>query len=104
MALIKAVKEALWLSGLVRELKLEQKAITVFCDNQSALQLSKNQVFHERTKHIDIKVHFIRETGARRSVLVEKISTEDNAADMITKSLPSSKFSYCLELIRVLDT
>ena len=104
MALIEAVKEALWLSGLVREFKMEQKAITVFCDNQGALQLSKNQVFHERTKHIDIKVHFIRETVASGSILVEKISTEDNPADMIIKSLPSSKFSYCLELIGVLDT
>ena len=48
MALSEAVKEALWLLGLVKELKLKQQQITVFCDNQGALQLSKNQVFHER--------------------------------------------------------
>ena len=61
-------------------------------------------MFHERTEHIDIKVHFIRETVASGSILVEKISTEENPVDMITKSLPSSKFNYCLELIGVLDT
>ena len=68
MALTEAVKEALWLLGLVRELQLKQKAIAIFCDNQGALQLSKNQVFHERTKHIDIKVHFIHETMASGSI------------------------------------
>ena len=61
MALTEAVNEALWLSGLVRELKLEQKAITIFCDNQGALQLSKNQVFHERTKHMILRfILFVR--------------------------------------------
>ena len=59
MALTKAIKEALWLLGLVRELKIDQEQIVVFCDNQRVVQLSKNQVFHERTKHIDMKLHFI---------------------------------------------
>ena len=57
MALTEAIKEALWLYELVRELKADQQHISVFCDNQGAIQLSKNQVFHERTKHVDIKFH-----------------------------------------------
>ena len=59
MDLTQAIKEALWLLGLVREQRIDQDQIVVFCDNQGAVQLSKNQVFHERTKHIDIKLHFI---------------------------------------------
>ena len=90
--------------GLAEELKFGQEKITVFCDNQGAVQLSKNQVFHERTKHIDIKLHFIREVVARGSVRVDKVSTEDNPADMITKPLPSNKFEYCLDMVGVLKT
>ena len=102
MALTEAIKEALWLLGLVRELKIDQEQIVVFCDNHGAIQLSKNQVFHERTKHIDIKLHFIREIVAKGSILLKKVSTEENPVDMIIKPLPSGKFEYCLELICVL--
>ena len=103
MALTEAVKEALWLNGIARELRLQSHVITVYCDNQSAIHLSKNQVYHERTKHVDIKLHFIREIIANRLVLVEKISTEHNPSDMITKVLPSSKFFYCLDLIQLIE-
>ena len=76
----------------------------VFCDNQGAIQLSKNQVSHERTKHVDVKVHFIRDIIGKGAVLVKKVATEDNPADMITKPLPSNKFEYCLELVGLLET
>ena len=61
IALTEAVKEALWLRGIAQELKLQDQIIIVHCDNQSAIHLSKNQVYHERTKHVDIKLHFVRE-------------------------------------------
>ena len=59
IALTEAVKEALWLRGIAQELKLQDQIIIVHCDNQSAIHLSKNQVYHERTKHVDIKLHFV---------------------------------------------
>jgi len=101
IALTEVVKEALWLRGIARELKLQDHAITVHCDNQSAIHLSKNQVYHERTKHVDVKLHFVRETIAEGAMLVKKVSTEHNPYDMITKVLPSSKFFYCLDLINL---
>ena len=104
MALTEAIKEALWLYQLVRELKTDQQHISVFCDNQGAIQLSKNQGFHERTKHVDIKFHFIRDIVAEGIVIVKKVPTEENPTDKITKPLPSKKFEYCLELVGVLDT
>ncbi|KAH9649116.1 hypothetical protein KPL70_025868 [Citrus sinensis] len=58
-AATKAVKEALWLQGLMRELGVKQKIVTVYCDSSSALHLCRNPAHHERTKHIDIKLHFI---------------------------------------------
>ena len=101
MTLTKALKEALWLEGIARELNVQAKAITVLCDSQSAIQLSKQQVYHERTKYIDFKLHFVREVIARGSVLVEKISIDHNPSDMITKSLPSSKFFHCVNFIQL---
>lgn len=53
------VKEALRLQGLIEELGIKQNIITVYCDSSSALHLCKNLAHHERTKHIDIKLHFI---------------------------------------------
>ena len=51
-----AVKEAMWLKGILNELWLDHKTIQVFCDNQCALQLIKNPVFHKRTTHLDVKL------------------------------------------------
>jgi len=62
---------------------------------QSTIHLTKNQIYHERTKHIDVRMHFIRD------VLVENISTFDNPTYVITKVLPSLKFKRCLDLVGV---
>lgn len=51
ISLTEAIKEALWIKGFVSEMGYKQKSATVFCDSQSAIHLSKNAMFHERTKH-----------------------------------------------------
>ena len=56
-------------------------------------------MFHKRTKHIDVRYHFVRDVIARGDVVVEKVSTHDNPADMLTKLLPLSKFVHCLDLV-----
>ena len=100
MAAAEAVKEAIWLRNLVQELGLQQEDNSVvFCDNQSAIHLVKNQAYHERTKHIDVRYHFIRDAVAERNMMVKKIGTADNPADMLTKSIPANKFKHCLNLI-----
>ena len=101
VAAAEATKEALWLKGLVSELGMNQKSVTVFCDSQSALCLTKNQGFHERTKHIDVRFHFIRDIAEQGLVNVSKISTKDNPADMLTKPISKVKFKQCLNLINV---
>lgn len=104
MAITEAVKEAIWLQGLVSDLGLDQKKTLVFYDSQSAIHLTKNQMFHERTKHIDVKHHFIRDIVSKGLVDVKKVSTHDNPADMITKAVPTNKFRHCLDLIGVCNT
>ena len=61
MALVEAVKEGIWLRGLAEELGFKQDTVEISCDSQSALCLAKNNVYHERTKHISRKMHFIRD-------------------------------------------
>ena len=95
------VKEAIWLRGLVSELGIPQDINTVYCDSQSAICLTKNDMFHAKTKHIDIKHHFIRDIVAQGQVIVGKIHTDDNPADMLTKSLSNTKFKHCLDLVGI---
>ncbi|KAE8708400.1 putative sphingolipid transporter spinster-like protein 2-like [Hibiscus syriacus] len=61
MAVTEAVKEAIWFQGFLGELGMEHKHIKVHCDSQSVIHLAKNQVYHARTKHIDVRYHFVRE-------------------------------------------
>lgn len=56
---------------------------------------------HERTKHIDVRYHFIREIVAKKTINLAKLSTRENAACMFTKSLPTIKFKHCLDLLRI---
>ncbi|KAG8472363.1 hypothetical protein CXB51_034244 [Gossypium anomalum] len=101
IAITEACKEAIWLKGLFSELNEDLQISTVFCDSQSAVFLTKDQMFHERTKYIDVWYHFVRDIIARGDIVVSKISTHENPADMMTKSLPITKFEHCLDLVGV---
>ena len=72
IAVTEAVKEAIWMRGLLEELGVTQSKVVVYCDNQSAVHMPKHQVFHERSKHIDIILHFIRDVIEGGAVLVKK--------------------------------
>ncbi|GJU01945.1 secreted RxLR effector protein 161-like protein [Tanacetum coccineum] len=98
MALTEAAKEGIWLKGLIEDLGFPQDQATVFCDSMSAICLAKDQVYHDRTKHIDVRYHFIR---SERRIKVKKIGTEDNPADVFTKPVPLSKFRHCLDLLNI---
>ncbi|KAH9804147.1 hypothetical protein KPL71_002018 [Citrus sinensis] len=101
IALTEAVKEAKWIRGIISEMGLTQDTIPICCDSSSAIQLSKNSKYHERTKHVDVRLHFIREEIERGVVDVVKISTEVNPADALTKPIPTVKFRNSLSLIGV---
>ncbi|KAL6181625.1 hypothetical protein ACLB2K_048276 [Fragaria x ananassa] len=98
MALTAAAKEGIWLKGLVNSLGLHHDQAIVYCDSLSAICLAKDQVHHERTKHIDVRYHFLRNENR---IKVKKVGTADNPADMFTKSVPHSKFQHCLNLLNV---
>ena len=101
MAIKKAFKEAIWLHGLIEDLGIVQKHVEVYCDSQSAICLAKNQVHHSRTKHIDVCFHFIREIVNEGDILLQKIGTVDNPADMLTNVVSGIKFQHCLDLVTI---
>ena len=61
MTITETCKEFIWLKGLFSELNEDLQIRTVFCDSQSVIFLTKNQMFHERTKHINVWYHFVRD-------------------------------------------
>ena len=101
MAISEACKEAIWLRGLYTELCGDSSCPTVFSDSQSAIYLTKNPMYHERTKHIDVRYHYIRDVVAEGDLKVCKISTHDNPADMMTKPVPTNKFELCSGLVGI---
>jgi hypothetical protein len=92
-AVANGVAEASWLRQLLHELHSPlQRATLVYCDNVSAVYLSTNLVQHQRTKHVEIDLHFVRERVAAGDVRVLSVPTTLQFADIFTKGLPSSVF------------
>nr|GEV47133.1 retrotransposon protein, putative, Ty1-copia subclass [Tanacetum cinerariifolium] len=77
------------------------RLVVVNCDNQIAIHLSRNAIFHEKTKHINVRYHFIREIVKSKEIKVTKIGTKDNASDTFTKVVSGPKFKYCMEILGV---
>jgi hypothetical protein len=94
MAIVEACKESVWLKGLYIELCGDDSCVNLFCDRQSVICLAKDQMFHERSKHIDVKYHYMRDIAAQGKLKVCKISTHDNRADMMTKSVLVAKLRF----------
>jgi hypothetical protein len=90
-----AIQEVLWLRGLMEELGLHtQTGSTVFGDNQSAIAVSQNGVKGERTKHVDVKYHFVTETVERGEVRLRWVPTAEQQADIFTKALAAPAFLH----------
>ena len=94
MAMTEAMKEAIWFQGLLDDLGVDQDLLKINCDSMSAIYLAKNQVYHARTKHIDVKFHFIREILDEGDIELLKIHTTENPADMLTKVVSGIKFAH----------
>ena len=88
---------------MIGELGITQECVRIHCDSQNAIPLANHQVYHERTKHIDICLHFVRDMIETKEIVVEKVASEENPADVFTKSLPRSRFKHCLDLIKFVE-
>ena len=91
----------LWLKRFLEELDFNQKEYKVHCDSQSAIQLARNPVYHSKTKHVDVKYHFIREMLEEKQIQLVKVHTTENPADLLTKGLLAESFAHCRRLLGV---
>eukprot|EP00253_Pinus_taeda_P014360 PITA_14360 len=99
---VEASKEALWLRQILSEFGFEQQhPTTLWCDNQSAIQLCKDPVQHQRSKHIELHMHFIRKLIHDHVLEVQYCSTDDQVADIFTKALTEAKFTKLRYLLGV---
>ena len=96
--------EIMWIIKVLRDLQINVKRpVDVLVDNQSAIQLSLNPVFHERTKHIEIDVHFVRDRVSDGTIKVVKTHTNEQVADVFTKSLGAQKHEYFCDGLKMFD-
>jgi hypothetical protein len=100
MALSQAACEAVWLRRLLEQMGFAQDQPTVLlADNQGSMALATNPVHHDRSKHIDIQHHYIREVVDDKLVMLQYCSTQDMAADVLTKSLTRDKHCKCVQML-----
>ena len=94
-AMALAACELIWLKQLLKELQFgEVTQMTLICDNHVALHISSNPVFHERTKHIEVDCHFVREKITSGDIKTEFVNSNDQLADIFTKSLRGPMIDY----------
>ena len=101
IAVAEAGKEMLWLKWFLQELGINQTEYKIHCDSQSAIDLSKNSMYHSRTKHIDILYHWIREVMDQQLLKLVKIHTKENPADMLTKVVTQEKLKLCRDIVGI---
>ena len=96
--------EAVWLRKLLSDLfDLQMDTTCIHCDNQSCVNFSENPMFHDKSKHIKIKYHYIRDMVQRGEVKLQYVATEEHIADVLTKPLARLKFEYFREKLGVLQ-
>ncbi|XP_074328340.1 secreted RxLR effector protein 161-like [Apium graveolens] len=100
MAGTAAACQAVWLRKLLSQIvDVKPGPVIIYLDNRSAIDLAKNQVFHGRSKHIDIQYHFIRECIEKGEIKLMHVHTSEQKADILTKALAAVKFERMCELL-----
>ncbi|GJX22601.1 hypothetical protein Tco_0227046 [Tanacetum coccineum] len=90
----KACQQALWVKQALVDYGIRLDDIPIMCDNKWDIDLSKNPGQHSRTKHIEICHHFLLDNVQKGNISIEKVSSEDNIADILTKPLKREPFNY----------
>ncbi|GJR06447.1 retrovirus-related pol polyprotein from transposon TNT 1-94 [Tanacetum coccineum] len=90
----KACQKALWMKQALIDYDVRLDDVPIMCDNKGTIDLSKNPVQHSRTKHIEIRHHFLRDNVQKGHVSIEKVPSVDNIADILTKPLKRESFNY----------
>eukprot|EP00253_Pinus_taeda_P020956 PITA_20956 len=104
VAAIAGACQAVWMRRMLRSLGQEKaKGTMIFCDNSLAILLSKNSVFHMRTKHIDTKFHYMRELVNNGEIVLKHCRTQEHVADILTKPLGQKSFEFLRKCLGMTD-
>lgn len=102
MALSSTEAECIWLKQLLHDIGVDlDYQVPIGCDNGSTIKLAENPIFHARTKHIEIHHHFVREKVLE--IILQKVGTNDQVADVQTKALPRVKFEKLCSNLGIID-
>ncbi|XP_065622730.1 secreted RxLR effector protein 161-like [Quercus suber] len=101
IAVASCCAQLLWMKKLLHDYGITQDTMCVFCDNTSAINLSKNPVQHSKSKHIEIRYHFIRDLVEEKTVYLDFITTDNQKANIFTKPLDGPKFESLRKTIGV---
>jgi len=104
MAASETIREAFWQRSFLKEIGFEEEGpIVVGSDSESAIKLASDPVYHERTKHIDIRVHVIREHIRKGTATLIYVPTNVQVADSLTKAVPRAKVQFCCTRMGLVD-
>ncbi|GJV17127.1 hypothetical protein Tco_1362450 [Tanacetum coccineum] len=99
----KACQQALWMKQALIDYDVGLDDVPIMCDNKGAIDLSKNPVQHSRTKHIEIRHHFLCDNVQKGYISIENVSYVDNIADILTKPLKRELFNYLRLGLRMME-
>ena len=100
-----ATSEIVWLRGLLSKLGFPQSGPTpLYADNTSAIRITENPVFHERTKHIEVACHYIRDEFVRKAITLPHVPTGLQIADIFTKGLPRPRHQFLVGKLMLVDS
>jgi hypothetical protein len=95
--------QLLWMKSTLKDYGLNFKNVPLLCDNESAIKMTNNPVQHGRTKHIDIRHHFIRDHQQKGDIAIESVGTDDQLTDIFTKPLDEKRFCKLRNELNILD-
>ena len=99
-----AAQESVWLVQLMKDLnQITSEEVVIYCDNESAIKLEENPMFHARTKHVEVHYHFIREKVLRGEIYLVLVQTNEQPSDILTKGLCLEKFSKFRKKLGMID-
>ncbi|KAJ9553022.1 hypothetical protein OSB04_017067 [Centaurea solstitialis] len=95
--------QVLWMQSQLRDYGLEYKKIPIYCDSKSAIAISANPVQHSKTKHIDIRYHFLKDNVEKENIEMYFVNTEYQLADLFTKALDEKRFKFLISRLDMED-
>jgi hypothetical protein len=95
--------QILWMKATLNDFGIKFKQVSLLYNNESAMKLTNNPVQYARTKHIDVRHHFVRDHQQKRDISIEIVDTDDQLADIFTKPLDEKRFCKLRNELNILD-